>query len=109
MFSGARVAIWVRQALTVVEVILSDENILVTSLLHGVAMGLGLFNRLYEVCLHTVKTLIVGLHARTLELPLLVRPGSFFFLFCLKLGLKGSAFALRSSLLSLGLAKRWKI
>ena len=34
----------------------------------------------------TVRTRIIGPHARTLELPLLVRAGTFFFLFCLKLG-----------------------
>jgi len=45
----------------------------------------------------TVRTRIIGPHARTLELPLLVRSGSFFFLFCLKLGLRGSVFAVRST------------
>jgi len=34
----------------------------------------------------TVRTRIIGPEARTLELPLLVRSGSFFFLFCLKQG-----------------------
>jgi len=45
----------------------------------------------------TVRTRIIGPDARTLELPLLVRSGSFFFLFCLKLGLRGSVFAVRST------------
>ena len=44
----------------------------------------------------TVRTGIIRPHARTLELPLLVRSGSFFFLFCLRLGLRGSVFAVRS-------------
>ena len=44
----------------------------------------------------TVRTGIIGPRARTLELPLLVRSGSFFFLFCLRLGLRGSVFAVRS-------------
>ena len=39
---------------------------------------------------HTVRSRIIGPHARTLELPLLVRSGSFFFSLCLKLGLRGS-------------------
>jgi len=46
--------------------------------------------------LNTVRTQIIGPEARTLELPFLVRPGSFFFFFCLKLGLRGSVFAVRS-------------
>ena len=44
----------------------------------------------------TVRTRTIEPHARTLELPLLVRSGSFFFLFCLKLGLRGSVFVVRS-------------
>jgi len=44
----------------------------------------------------TVRTRIIEPEARTLELPLLVRSGSFFFLFCLKQGLRGSVFAVRS-------------
>jgi len=47
-----------------------------------------------------VRTRIIEPEARTLELPLLVRSGSFFFLFCLKLGLRGSVFAVRSPPLS---------
>ena len=45
---------------------------------------------------HTVRTGIIGPRARTSELPLLVRSGSFFFLFCLRLGLRRSVFAVRS-------------
>ena len=44
----------------------------------------------------TVRTGIIGPRARTLELPLLVRSGSFFFFFCFRLGLRGSVFAVRS-------------
>ena len=47
--------------------------------------------------MYTVRTRIIGPHARTLELPLLVRSGSFFFFFCLKLGLRGPVFAVRST------------
>jgi len=49
-----------------------------------------------EVFSLTVRTRIIGPEARTLELPLLVRPGSFFFLFCLNRGLRGSVFTGRS-------------
>ena len=45
---------------------------------------------------NTVRTRIIEPEAKTLELPLLVRSGSFFFLFCLKLELRGSLFAVRS-------------
>jgi len=38
---------------------------------------------------HTVRTRIIGLHARALELPLLVRSGSLLLLFCLELGQRG--------------------
>jgi len=44
----------------------------------------------------TVRTGIIGPDSRTLELPLLVWFGSFFFFFCLKLGLRRSLFAVRS-------------
>jgi len=46
--------------------------------------------------LSTVRTRIIGPEARTLELPLLVRSGSFFSLLRLQLGLMGSVFAVRS-------------
>lgn len=45
----------------------------------------------------TVLTHLIGPHARTLALPLLVRSGSLPFPFCLKLGLRGLVFAVRSS------------
>ena len=48
------------------------------------------------MCLRTIRTRIIGLHASILELSLLVKSGTFFFLFCLKLGLRGSVFAMRS-------------
>ena len=44
----------------------------------------------------TVRTRIIGPEAKTLELPLLVKSGSFYFLFCLKFGLRVSVFAVRS-------------
>ena len=47
------------------------------------------FNYLMQLGYTTVKIGIIGPRARTLELPLLVRSGSFFFLFCLRLGLRG--------------------
>ena len=45
---------------------------------------------------NTVRTGIIGPDSRTLELPLLVWSGSFFFFFCLKLRLRRSLFAVRS-------------
>ena len=44
----------------------------------------------------TVRTGIIGPDSRTLELPLLVWSDSFFFFFCVKLGLRRSLFAVRS-------------
>ena len=49
---------------------------------------------------YTVFTGIIEPHARTLELPLLVRSGSFFFFSCPKPGLRGPVFAVRSPPLS---------
>jgi len=45
----------------------------------------------------TVRTGIIEPPASTLELPLLVRSGSFFFFFCLKHGLRESIFAVREA------------
>jgi len=50
----------------------------------------------HHFCSTTVRTGIIGPDSRTLELPLLVWSGSFFFFFCLKLGLRRSLFAVRS-------------
>ena len=44
----------------------------------------------------TSRTRKIEPHGRTLELPLLVKSSSFFFLFCLKPGLRGPVFAVRS-------------
>jgi len=44
-----------------------------------------------------VRTGIIEPHARALELPLLVRSGSFFFFFCPKHGPRESIFAVRST------------
>jgi len=44
----------------------------------------------------TVFIGIIEPQARTLDLPLLVRSGSFFFFYCPKPGLRGSVFAVRS-------------
>ena len=57
-------------------------------------VALKLYNPI--IAMDTVRTRIIGPEARTLELPLLVRSGSFFFFFCLKQGLRGSVFAVRS-------------
>lgn len=43
-----------------------------------------------------VRTRRIGPHPRMLELPPLARPGAFSSLFCLKLGLRGSVFAVCS-------------
>jgi len=64
----------------------------------GTYIEVYLFQFLSKKCFssHTVRTGIIGPDSRTLELPLLVWSGYFFFFICLELGLKRPLFAVRS-------------